>query len=68
MRFREELRNLDPKRGLKALFEAKVDQVRRLAVNSNYVARDMDTWDDYCTLHLELFGVLPPDLTVRDRA
>ncbi len=68
MRFREKLRNLDPERGLKALFQTQVDQVRRLAVNSNYVARDMDTWDDYRTLHLELFGVLPPDLPLRDRA
>jgi molybdenum cofactor cytidylyltransferase len=68
MRFREELRNLDPERGLKGLFQTQVDQVRRLPVNTKYVARDMDTWDDYCTLHLELFGVLPPDLPVRGRA
>jgi hypothetical protein len=30
-------------------------------VNSPYIARDMDTWDDYHALHEEIFGV-PPDL------
>jgi CTP:molybdopterin cytidylyltransferase MocA len=68
MQFREALRNLDPERGLKALFQSHLDQVRRLPVTSGYVARDMDTWDDYRTLHLEVFGVPPPELPARDRA
>ncbi|HEY0431260.1 MAG TPA: nucleotidyltransferase family protein [Pyrinomonadaceae bacterium] len=68
MQFREELLNLDPERGLKALFQSHLDQVSRLPVSSDYVARDMDTWDDYRTLHLEVFGVPPPELPARDRA
>ena len=58
--FRNELLRLDSKRGLKALFESRKDQVKRLPVASNYVARDMDTWEDYAALHREVFGVLPP--------
>jgi CTP:molybdopterin cytidylyltransferase MocA len=61
MQFRKELRNLDQERGLKMLFQSHLAQVKRLAVNSDYVARDMDTWDDYRALHLEVFGVPPPE-------
>ena|SRR6266851_5790777 len=57
--FRAELLKLDPNLGLKAFFAAHRSEVKRLAVNSNYIARDMDTWDDYQSLHLEVFGVLP---------
>ena len=66
--FRAQLLTLDPEAGLKALFAAHPDQVRRVAVNSNYIARDMNTWDDYCALHLEVFGVPPPELPSRERA
>jgi molybdenum cofactor cytidylyltransferase len=59
LKFRDELLNLDPTRGLKSLFDAHREEVTRVAVNSNYIARDMDTWDDYRSLHLEVFGVLP---------
>ena len=59
--FRAELFNLDSGRGLKTLFEAHPDHVRRLAVNSNYIARDLDTWDDYRVLHEEVFGVSPAE-------
>jgi molybdenum cofactor cytidylyltransferase len=65
--FREELLRLDPERGLKAFFDVHLDHVRRLAVDSNYIARDMDTWDDYRALHLEVFGVPPPELPARKR-
>jgi molybdenum cofactor cytidylyltransferase len=65
--YREELLNLDPEGGLKAFFELHLDQVRRLAVDSNYIARDMDTWDDYSSLHLEVFGVPPPELPAEKR-
>ena len=57
--FRDELLNLDPKAGLRSLFVSHPSQVRRLAVDSAYIARDMDTWDDYVLLHKDVFGVLP---------
>jgi CTP:molybdopterin cytidylyltransferase MocA len=62
MAFRDELTRLDSDRGLKALFERHLAQVRRMPVDSNYIARDIDTWDDYAALHLEVFGHLPPQL------
>ena len=57
--FRNELLNLDPSRGLRSLFESHPGQVTRLRVDSSYVARDMDTWDDYISLHKDVFGVPP---------
>ncbi len=60
--FRDELLSLDTSRGLKAFFETHQEQVSRVAVDSPYIARDMDTWDDYLALHREVFGVLPPEL------
>ena len=65
--FRDELLGLDPDGGLKAFFNAHQDQVRRVPVDSNYVARDMDTWDDYRALHQEVFGVPPPELPLERR-
>ena len=59
--FRDELLRLDPNGGLKAFFSVHQDQVRRVPVDSNYIARDMDTWDDYRVLHQEVFGVPPPE-------
>ncbi len=59
--FRHELMNVDPLNGLKSLFHKQPDRVRRLAVKSNYIARDMDTWDDYRVLHEDVFGVSPPE-------
>jgi molybdenum cofactor cytidylyltransferase len=58
--YREELLRLDPETGLRSLFEAHRNEVRRLAVESPYVARDMDTWEDYVRLHQDVFG-RPPD-------
>ena len=57
--FRAELFKLDPARGLKSFFDAHREDVKRVAVNSNYIARDLDTWDDYRSLHHEIFGVSP---------
>jgi molybdenum cofactor cytidylyltransferase len=57
--FRDELLNLDPERGLKSFFNLHRDKVSRVSVNSPYIARDMDTWDDYLALHEEIFGELP---------
>ena len=56
---REELLTLDPQTGLRALFDAHRAEVRRVPVESPYVARDMDTWEDYRRLHEEVFGVSP---------
>jgi molybdenum cofactor cytidylyltransferase len=61
LRFRDELLSLDPNQGLKGLFAAHETQVTRLPVESNYIARDMDTWDDYRALHEDLFGEPPPE-------
>ncbi len=56
---RDELMKLNPKRGLRALFDEHRNQVRRLPVDSPFVARDMDTWEDYLRLHQDVFGRLP---------
>ena len=58
--FREELLRLVPRRGLRALFEARRAEVLRLPAASPYVARDADTWEDYRALYEEVFGVAPP--------
>jgi molybdenum cofactor cytidylyltransferase len=60
--FRDKLLHLDSRRGLRALFEAHRDQVLRVPVDSHFVARDIDTWDDYRALHWQVFGAEPPDL------
>ena len=57
--FRPELLNLDSNLGLKSFFDGHREAVRRVPVNSPYIARDMDTWDDYRALHQEIFGTLP---------
>lgn len=59
--FRDELLALDTSGGLKGFFDAHQQQVKRVAVSSSYIARDIDTWDDYNALHLEVFGVPPLD-------
>ncbi|MFL6257128.1 MAG: NTP transferase domain-containing protein [Pyrinomonadaceae bacterium] len=58
---REELLRVVSERGLRALFDAHRDEVRRVPAGSPYVARDMDTWDDYVALHTEVFGSPPED-------
>jgi CTP:molybdopterin cytidylyltransferase MocA len=57
--FRDELLNLDPEKGLRNFFEAHRLEVRRLGVESPFVARDMDTWEDYVSLHQDVFGRPP---------
>ena len=57
--YRQELLHLDPNRGLRGLFAAHREEVRRVPVDSPYVARDMDTWEDYRQLHQDVFGVSP---------
>ena len=59
LKYRHGLLHLDPQRGLRALFDIHRDQVRRLPVDSPFVARDMDTWEDYVQLHRDAFGQPP---------
>jgi CTP:molybdopterin cytidylyltransferase MocA len=57
--YRNELLALDPESGLRSLFDAHRAEVRRVPVSSPFVARDMDTWEDYQRLHQDVFGVVP---------
>jgi len=57
--FRDELLHLDPEKGLRSFFEAHRLEVRRVAVASPFVARDMDTWEDDVRLHQDVFGQPP---------
>ena len=59
--FKSELANLTANGGLRALFEAHSNEVKRVEVDSPFIARDMDTWDDYATLHLEVTGRPAPE-------
>jgi CTP:molybdopterin cytidylyltransferase MocA len=59
LNFREELLNLDVDNGLRGFFEKHRKSVRRLTVDSPYVARDMDTWEDYVRLYEDVFGSSP---------
>ena len=68
LKFRKNLVNLNPDSGLKGFFAEHERQVARVDVNSNYIARDMDTWDDYRALHLDVFGVPAPELLSRNPA
>lgn len=58
--WRDELKRLDPNGGLKSFFHKHASAVRRLPVASEYIARDMDTWDDYAHLYKDVFGGAPP--------
>lgn len=57
--FKAELLDLPESGGLRAFFETHRDEVTRIPVDSPFIARDMDTWDDYTSLHLEVTGRLP---------
>jgi CTP:molybdopterin cytidylyltransferase MocA len=59
LKFRAELSRLG-EGGLRALLKAQADEVLRVEVECPFVARDMDTWDDYRALHREVFNVPPP--------
>jgi molybdenum cofactor cytidylyltransferase len=58
--FRHDLETLNSTGGLKSLFQKQAAGVRRVPVGSEYIARDMDTWDDYARLYLDVFGQAPP--------
>ncbi len=57
--YRHELLSLNQDQGLRGFFAAHREAVRRLPVASPYVARDMDTWEDYRQLHQDVFGGPP---------
>ena len=59
--FKPELLNLDATGGLRALFDAHQTAVARVPVDSPFIARDMDTWDDYLSLHQEVIGKPAPE-------
>jgi molybdenum cofactor cytidylyltransferase len=60
LRWRHELETLDRTSSLKSLFQKEAHRVRRVPVPSGYIARDMDTWDDYARLYSDVFGQAPP--------
>lgn len=67
--FRQELLNLNHQlNGLRGFFGRHEAGVVRLPVNSPYIARDMDTWDDYVALHQEVFGTAPAEQKPADNA
>lgn len=61
LKLRDELTDLAPETGLKGVFNRHKNDVKRVEVNSPYVAWDIDTWDDYVTLYEEIFGRIPPE-------
>jgi len=46
---------------LRALFQNHRREVLRIEVDSPFIARDMDTWDDYRALHQEVAGEPAPE-------
>jgi len=60
--FRKELESLaqPASGGLRELFKTHRRDVKRVPLDSPFVARDMDTWDDYLALYEEAFGYPPP--------
>ncbi len=59
--FKAELLDLPVSGGLRAFFEAHHNEVTRVPFASPFIARDMDTWDDYTSLHLEVTGRSAPE-------
>jgi molybdenum cofactor cytidylyltransferase len=59
--FKSELLTLDATGGLRSLFDAHQNEVKRVPIDSPFVARDMDTWDDYLSLHQEVTGKPAPE-------
>ena len=62
--FKSELLNLSSRGGLRTLFDAHKTAVKRVPVDSPFIARDMDTWDDYRALHEEVTGKPAPDALI----
>ena len=64
--YRDELKRLDSHSGLRGFFNKHRHEVMRIPVNSPFVARDMDTWEDYCALHEDVFGRKPKEIASLD--
>jgi len=58
--YRDALLHLDASGGLRAFLAQHAGEVLRLSVASPYIARDMDTWEDYRALYEEVFHTPPP--------
>jgi molybdenum cofactor cytidylyltransferase len=58
--YRKELLDLDPNRGMRAMLDNHRAALLRIPVDSPFVVKDMDTWEDYRQLHQDVFGCLPP--------
>ena len=58
--YRDQLLTLDPKRGLRAFFETRGEAILVVPIDSPFIARDMDTWDDYRALYRDMFHSEPP--------
>ena len=59
--FKPELLSLSSSGGLRTLFQNHRGEVQRIEVDSPFIARDMDTWDDYQALHQEVTGEPAPE-------
>jgi molybdenum cofactor cytidylyltransferase len=59
--FKPELLTLSSSGGLRTLFQNHRGAVLRVEVDSPFIARDMDTWDDYRALHQEVTGEPAPE-------
>jgi molybdenum cofactor cytidylyltransferase len=57
---RRELLNLDQDRGLRGLMDRFGNETRRVPVLSPFIARDMDTWQDYLSLHRDALDFPSP--------
>jgi molybdenum cofactor cytidylyltransferase len=57
--FRRKLVALDAGTSLRSFLGGMTNQTSRLRVDSPFVVRDMDTWQDYVSLHREVFGFSP---------
>ena len=64
--YRVELIKLDSQSGLRGFFKNHRQDVLRLPVPSPFIARDMDTWEDYCVLYQDVFGRKPPEIASSD--
>ena len=59
-RYFKELLHLDSESGLRGFFAGHRNDTLRLVVDSPFIARDLDTWEDYVSLHQDVFGEPPP--------
>jgi CTP:molybdopterin cytidylyltransferase MocA len=57
---KDELLSLDSQKSLRGLLEKYADEILRLEVASPFIRRDIDTWEDYRNLYMEIFGTEPP--------